>query len=114
MTNKEWIESQNLSFAEGLKLWDKERCPNFSDWLKAERPHKFKVGDIVAGRSGSGISVHLIVNILKDRYETCWYEYDFDKTANVWSSGCIMFNTENQIMKIGERTADSEKIEISR
>ncbi len=114
MTNKEWIESRGLSFAEGLKLWDKNKYPDFSNWLKAEHGHKpmFKVGDIVTGRPGSGISVHLIMDIDKDGYKTCWYKYDFDESRNTWDLGCIIFETESMVMKIGERTADSGVIAL--
>ena len=47
MTNKEYIEKNNISFSEAMKMWDnKTSCIN--DWLNQEyQEHKFKVGDFV-------------------------------------------------------------------
>ena len=47
MTNKEYIEKNNISFSKAMKMWDnKTSCIN--DWLNQEyQAHKFKVGDFV-------------------------------------------------------------------
>ena len=47
MTNKEYIEKNNISFSEAMKMYDnKTSCIN--DWLNQEyHEHKFKVGDFV-------------------------------------------------------------------
>ena len=48
MTNKEYIEKNNISFSEAMKMYDNEKYPCINDWLSQERQeHTFKVGDFV-------------------------------------------------------------------
>ena len=48
MTNKEYIENNNISFSEVMKMYDNKMYPCINDWLEKEHnEHKFKVGDIV-------------------------------------------------------------------
>lgn len=48
MTNKEYIESNNIGFSDVMKMWDDKTYPCFTEWLKQEHnEHKFKVGDFV-------------------------------------------------------------------
>lgn len=57
MTNKEYIEKNNISFSEAMKMWDnKTSCIN--DWLNKEyRKWKFEVGDVI---------------VCKDDVPFCW------------------------------------------
>ena len=47
MTNKEYIEKNNISFSDAMKMWDnKTSCIN--DWLNQEHfEWKFKQGDVI-------------------------------------------------------------------
>lgn len=46
MTNKEYIEKNDISFSEAMKMWNnKTTCIN--EWLNQEFGHRFKVGDFV-------------------------------------------------------------------
>ena len=48
MTNKEYIEKNNISFSEVMKMYDNEKYPCINDWLNQEyQEHRFKVGDFV-------------------------------------------------------------------
>lgn len=48
MTNKEYIEKNNISFSEAMKMYDNEKYPCINDWLNQEhQEHKFKVGDFI-------------------------------------------------------------------
>ena len=58
MTNKEYIEKNNISFSEAMKMYDnKTSCIN--DWLNQEyHEHKFKVGDFVIQKDdNNGIGI---------------------------------------------------------
>lgn len=50
MTNKEYIEKNNISFSDAMKMYDNEKYPCINGWLNRERiefEHKFKVGDFI-------------------------------------------------------------------
>lgn len=48
MTNKEYIEKNNISFSEAMKLWNNQ-TNHIEDWLNQEHSEwKFKSGDILA------------------------------------------------------------------
>ena len=66
MTNKEYIEKNNISFSEAMKMYDNDKYPCINDWLSQEYlEHKFKVGDFVIINSiDTGIGVVIDV---KDR-----------------------------------------------
>ena len=66
MTNKEYIEKNNISFSEVMKMYDNKTYPCINDWLNQEhQEHKFKVGDFVIINSiDTGIGVVIDV---KDR-----------------------------------------------
>ena len=59
MTNKEYIEKNNISFSEAMKMYDNDKYPCINDWLSQERQeHTFKVGDFVIARGiNNGIGV---------------------------------------------------------
>lgn len=51
MTNKEYIEKNNISFSDAMKMWDEKNYPCINDWLKANRIEcPFKVGDFLRYR----------------------------------------------------------------
>lgn len=57
MTNKEYIEKNNISFSAAMKMYDNEKYPCINDWLNQEH-HKFKVGDFfVIKGNNNGIGV---------------------------------------------------------
>lgn len=49
MTNTEWFEKNNVSFAEAMKEFNGQKTiKSFDEFLKIEHiEHKFKIGDIV-------------------------------------------------------------------
>ena len=59
MTNKEYIEKNNISFSEAMKMYDNDKYPCINDWLNQEYlEHKFKVGDFVIQKdNNSGIGI---------------------------------------------------------
>lgn len=49
MTNKEYIEENNISFSDAMKMYDNKKYPCINDWLNQEHnPWKFKIGDVIA------------------------------------------------------------------
>ena len=62
MTNKEYIEKNNISFSKAMKMWNnKTSCIN--DWLNQEyQEHKFKVGDFVILK-GDVTGIGLVVDV---------------------------------------------------
>ena len=36
MTNKEYIEKNNISFSDAMKMYDNEKYPCIDDWLNQE------------------------------------------------------------------------------
>ena len=66
MTNKEYIEKNNISFSEAMKMYDNEKYPCINDWLNQEyQEHKFKVGDFVILK-GDTTGIGLVVDV-KDK-----------------------------------------------
>ena len=66
MTNKEYIEKNNISFSEAMKMYDNEKYPCINDWLNQEyQEHKLKVGDFVIIK-GNNNGIGVIIDI-KDR-----------------------------------------------
>ena len=66
MTNKEYIEKNNISFSEAMKMYDNEKYPCINDWLNQEyQEHKFKVGDFVIER-GINDGIGVVIDV-KDR-----------------------------------------------
>lgn len=48
MTNKDYIEKNNISFSDAMNMWDEKKYPCINDWLKADRIEcPFKVGDFL-------------------------------------------------------------------
>ena len=80
MTNKEYIEKNNISFSEAMKMYDNEKYPCINDWLNQEyQEHKFKVGDFVILK-GNNNGIGIVIDV-KDRvyYKFLTRSGKFDK-----------------------------------
>ena len=66
MTNKEYIEKNNVTFSEAMKMYDNEKYPCINDWLDQEyQEHKFKVGDFVRIK-GNDTGIGVVIDV-KDK-----------------------------------------------
>ena len=66
MTNKEYIEKNNITFSEAMKMYDNDKYPCINDWLDQEyQEHKFKVGDIVIVK-GNDTGIGVVIDV-KDK-----------------------------------------------
>ena len=76
MTNKEYIEKNNISFSEVMKMYDNEKCPCINDWLSQEhQEHKFKVGDFVRKVINDGYSIpNSYVGVVVDVKDYVYYK----------------------------------------
>ena len=86
MTNKEYIEKNNISFSEAMKMWDNEKYPCINDWLNQEyQEHKFKVGDFVI-RNGNDRGIGIVVDVKGDKvyFKFLNRSGEFD-TFDTWS-----------------------------
>ena len=80
MTNKEYIEKNNISFSEAMKMYDNEKYPCINDWLNQDyQEHKFKVGDFVILK-GNNNGIGIVIDV-KDRvyYKFLTRSGKFDK-----------------------------------
>lgn len=71
MTNKEYIEKNNISFPEAMKMYDNETYPCINDWLNQEhQEHNLKVGDFVRykiGMSNRDTEIGVVIKIPHDK-----------------------------------------------
>ena len=76
MTNKEYIEKNNISFSEVMKMYDNEKYPCINDWLSQEhQEHKFKVGDFVRKVIDDGYSTpNSYVGVVVDVKDYVYYK----------------------------------------
>ena len=69
MTNKEYIEKNNISFSEAMKMYDNKQYSCIDDWLNQEyqeyQEHKFKVGDFVILK-GNDDGIGVVIDV-KDK-----------------------------------------------
>ena len=66
MTNKEYIEKNNISFSEAMKMYDNKTYPCINDWLKQEhQEHKFEIGDFVIIK-GNNTGIGIVIDV-KDK-----------------------------------------------
>ena len=71
MTNKEYIEKNNISFSEAMKMYDNDKYPCINDWLNQEyQEHKFNVGDFVIQKDNNGIRI--VINEKDKVYWAFW------------------------------------------
>ena len=87
MTNKEYIEKNNISFSEAMKMYDNEKYPCINDWLNQEH-HKFKVGDFVRKVFDDGCSTpNSYVGVVVDVKDYVYYkELNRYGTLNQWNT----------------------------
>ena len=63
MTNKEYIEKNNISFSEAMKMYDNKQYPCINDWLNQEyQEHKFQVGDFVILK-GKNDGIGIVIDV---------------------------------------------------
>lgn len=75
MTNKEYIEKNNISFSEAMKMYDNIKYPCINDWLNQEhQEHKFKVGDFVI-INGDISKIGVVIDV-KDYVYVKWLKWD--------------------------------------
>ena len=71
MTNKEYIEKNNISFSEAMKMYDNETYPCINDWLNQEHnEHKFKIRDFVR-RTSDNTGIGIVIDV-KDKVYYKW------------------------------------------
>ena len=87
MTNKEYIEKNNISFSEAMKMWDnKNSCIN--DWLNQEyQEHKFKVGDFVIFKD-SDYGIGIVIDVKDKVYYKFLKRPGYFHTAICRGTGC--------------------------
>jgi len=99
MTNKEYFEKNNISFANAMKMYDVKKYGTFEQFLyaKHEVEHKFNVGDILISELGWCFIVHGI----NERNNS--YQLLFKSTAgNLVSRPHTIFGIDNNnYIKIG-------------
>ena len=99
MTNKEYIEKNNISFSEAMKMYDNEKYPCINDWLNQEyQEHKLKVGDFVTIK-GNNNGIGVIIDI-KDRvyYKFLSRSGFFHKSA--FKGTELYYKSENDVFTI--------------
>ena len=99
MTNKEYIEKNNISFSEAMKMYDNEKYPCINDWLTQEHhEHKFNVGDFVRIK-GNDTGIGVIIDI-KDRvyYKFLGRSGFFHKSA--FKGTELYYKSENDVFTI--------------
>ena len=97
MTNKEYIEKNNISFSEAMKMWDnKNSCIN--DWLNQEyQEHKFKVGDFVIFKDYD-YGIGIVIDV-KDKvyYKFLNRSGEFDKWVYLYSDECLYHKSDHEV-----------------
>ena len=82
MTNKEYIEKNNISFSEAMKMYDNEKYPCINDWLNQEyQEHKFKVGDFVIVK-GNNDGIGVVIDV-SDKVYCKWLKRN--GTFDTWN-----------------------------
>ena len=95
MTNKEYIEKNNISFSKAMKMWDnKTSCIN--DWLNQEyQEHKFKVGDFVI-QKGDDRGIGIVVDVTdKVYFKFLNRSGEFDKWIH--ADECLYHKSEHEV-----------------
>ena len=108
MTNKEYIEKNNISFSEAMKMYDNKQYPCINDWLNQEhQEHKLKVGDFVTIK-GNNDGIGVIIDI-KDRvyYKFLGRSGFFHKSA--FKGTELYYKSENDVFTINDES-NYEKI----
>ena len=99
MTNKEYIEKNNISFSEAMKMYDNEKYPCINDWLNQEyQEHKFKAGDFVI-INGINAGIGVVIDV-KDKvyYKFIKRSGEFEKW--VLKSSGMYYKYEDDVSKM--------------
>ena len=114
MTNKEYIEKNNISFSEAMKMYDNEKYPCINDWLNQEyQEYKFKVGDFVIIK-GNNDGIGIVIDI-KDKVYLKFLKRsgEFDKWiySNRWmySDECLYHKLDREVFFMNDES-EYEKI----
>lgn len=82
MTNKEYIEKNDMSFSDVMKMWDEKNYPCINDWLKANRIEcPFKAGDFLKYRFNDD-AIYVVIDIKDVVY---YRAINRDGTFSKWS-----------------------------
>ena len=95
MTNKEYIEKNNISFSEAMKMYDnKTSCIN--DWLNQEyHEHKFKVGDFVIQKDDNN-GIGIVIDVKDKVYlKILKRSGEFDKW--LCSDECLYHKSDHEV-----------------
>ena len=95
MTNKEYIEKNNISFSEAMKMYDnKTSCIN--DWLNQEyHEHKFKVGDFVIQKNDNN-GIGIVIDVKDKVYlKILKRSGEFDKW--LCSDECLYHKSDHEV-----------------
>lgn len=93
MTNKEYFEQNNISFADAIKEYDVNKHGTLEQFLYSEKEMKFRPGDIVAGTTRN-FRVNIILGIDENnRYVTKYFNhhdwFKFVDTDDCMDGNCI-------------------------
>ena len=103
MTNKEYIEKNNITFSEAMKMYDNKKYPCINDWLDQEyQEHKFKVGDFVIVK-GNSDGIGVVIDV-KDKV---YYEFlkrpGYFHTAICRGTGCY-YKLEDDVFSMEDES----------
>ena len=96
MTNKEYIEKNNISFSEAMKMYDNDKYPCINDWLDQEyQEHKFKVGDFVRIK-GNDTGIGVVIDVKDKVYYKFLNRSGFFDTAICRGTG-VYYKLEDDV-----------------
>ena len=110
MTNKEYIEKNNISFSEAMKMYDNEKYPCINDWLNQEhQEHKFKVGDFVIFKDydyGIGVVIDVKDKVYYKFLKRCG---EFDKWVFLknclYPVKCLYHKSDREVFFMNDESA---------
>ena len=83
MTNKEYIEKNNISFSEAMKMYDNQKYPCINDWLNQEHfEWMFKQGDVIVFKESVGFRNNHVYFIVDMDYNYI-YVKDFNRNGEI-------------------------------
>ena len=103
MTNKEYIENNNISFSEAMKMYDNKQYYCIDDWLNQEyqeyQEHKFKVGDFVIQKDDNN-GIGIVIDV-KDKvyFKFLKHSGEFDEWLYPYphSDECLYHEFEHDV-----------------
>lgn len=102
MTNKEYIEKNNISFSEAMKMYDNEKYPCINDWLNQEhQEHKFKVGDFFVIK-GNNKGIGVVIDVKDKIYykfllrSGCFFAGEYKDTGTYYRSEYDVYIMEDE------------------